>query len=59
LALSQVSLRVQRRVRDGVGEIAPEGAQVLAKALRQAEEQTTSALRAVQSFVRHAGGGLP
>lgn len=59
IALSQVSLRVQRRLREGLGEIGPEGAHVLAKAARQAEEQTTTALRAVQSFVRQAGGGLP
>ena len=59
LALGQVSLRVQRRVRDGLGEIGREGVHVLAKATRQAEEQTTAALRLVESFLRQAGGGLP
>ena len=59
IALGQVSLRVQRRMREGLGELAPEGVHVLAKAARQAEEQCTTALRSVQGFIRQAGGGLP
>lgn len=59
IALGQVSLRVQRRMREGLGELAPGGVHVLAKAVRQAEEQCTTALRSVQSFIRQAGGGQP
>jgi len=58
MALAQVSLRVHRRLREGLGEIGPEGVQVLAEATRQAKEQTSSALRAVRTFIRQAGGEL-
>jgi ParB-like chromosome segregation protein Spo0J len=51
-ALGQVSLRVRRRMQEGLGELAPEGVQVLAAAVRQAEEQCTAALRAVQGWLR-------
>ena len=59
IALGQVSLRVQRRVREGLGELCPEGMQVLATAAQQADEQTRTALAAVHGFIHQTGGVSP
>ena len=55
-ALGQVSHRVLRRLREGLGELPPAGVETLAVAVRRALDQCTMALSAVQSFLVKMGG---
>jgi len=56
VALQQMSLRVVRRVKHGLGELPPEGVGMLSKAREQADEHCRLALRHVELFVDAVGG---
>jgi len=56
LALRAVSLRLSRRLRDGLGELPAQGVRVLAEAKQQAAQDCQAALGAVTSWLRRAGG---
>jgi len=51
----QASLRMQRRLRDGLGELPTEGMTVLAAARDRAEDDCTTALREVRVWLSRAG----
>jgi len=53
--LRRTALRLARRVRDGVGPIAPEGIRLLADALRSTSAEVEQALHAIDGWLR--GGG--
>jgi ParB-like chromosome segregation protein Spo0J len=55
-ALRQTSLRLLRRLRDGLGDLPPEGVAVLAEARRRAAEDSRSALEAVEGWLSKQGG---
>jgi len=55
-ALRQASLRILRRLRDGLGDLPPEGVAVLAEARRQADRDTRSALRSARQWISNQGG---
>jgi len=55
-ALRQVSLRLTRRMDQGLGEVSPEGVALLAEAARSAASDCTEALARLAGFVSRAGG---
>jgi len=55
LVLRQASLRMQRRVRDGLGELSTEGVCVLAAARDRAEDDCLAALREVGGWLSRTG----
>lgn len=54
LVVRQASLRMQRRLRDGLGELPTEGVKVLAAARDRAEDDCTTALREVRGWLSRA-----
>lgn len=57
VALQQVSLRVARRVKQGLGQLPPEGIRMLFKARERADEECRLALGHVASWLDAVGGG--
>jgi ParB-like chromosome segregation protein Spo0J len=55
LVVRQASLRMQRRLRDGLGELPTEGMTVLAAARDRAEDDCATALREVRGWLSRAG----
>lgn len=56
-AMRQVSLRLLRRLKDGVGELCPEGGELLAEASRMARKDCDKAFTQVAALVARTGGG--
>ena len=54
--LGQISLRLERRLRDGLGEPSAEGIVLLAEASQRAEQLTRSALGAIEVWLGRRGG---
>lgn len=57
MALQQVSLRIQRRVKDGLGEVPPAGRQLVQQAQHRAADSCRAALDEVASWLDAEGGG--
>ncbi len=55
LVVRQASLRMQRRLQDGLGELPAEGVKVLAAARDRAEDDCVTALREVRGWLSRAG----
>lgn len=54
--LGQISLRLERRLHDGLGEPSTEAIALLGDAWRQAEQLTRTALGAIEGWLRRRGG---
>jgi len=56
VGMRRQSLRLLRRLRDGLGEMPPEGVALIAKAWRKAREDSEEFLREVQAWTERARG---
>lgn len=55
-SLAEISLRLERHLREGLGELSPEGLELLGKAWQRAEELTSTALSALGGWLKSKGG---